>query len=119
MMNFFRALTILVILLFTTDSQIQLFSQTSKERPNVIIIYTDDQGTLDAKCYGSKDLVTPAHDMLAKTGIRFTQMYSPSAICSASRAGMLTGRFPARAGCPAMYPPTLASLECQRGNHHR
>lgn len=100
MMNFFRALTILVTLLFTTDSQIQLFSQTSKERPNVIIIYTDDQGTLDANCYGSKDLVTPAHDKLAKTGIRFTQMYSPSAICSASRAGMLTGRFPARAGVP-------------------
>ena len=70
------------------------------EKPNVLIIYTDDQGTLDANCYGSKDLITPHIDRLAATGVRFTQMYSPSAICSASRAGLLTGRFPARAGVP-------------------
>ncbi|MBT5019718.1 sulfatase-like hydrolase/transferase [bacterium] len=69
-------------------------------RPNVLLIYTDDQGTLDANCYGSKDLTTPTQDHLAATGVRFTQMYSPSAICSASRAGLLTGRFPARAGVP-------------------
>lgn len=69
-------------------------------RPNVLLIYTDDQGSLDANCYGSKDLTTPSQDELAATGIRFTQMYSPSAICSASRAGLLTGRFPARAGVP-------------------
>jgi len=67
-------------------------------RPNVIIIYTDDQGSIDANCYGSKDLFTPNIDRLASSGVRFTQMYSPSAICSASRAGLLTGRFPARAG---------------------
>lgn len=68
--------------------------------PNVLLIYTDDQGTLDANCYGSSDLTTPALDHLAATGIRMTQMYAPSAICSASRAGLLTGRFPARAGVP-------------------
>ena len=70
-------------------------------RPNVIIIYTDDQGTLDANCYGSDDLITPNMDRLARTGVRFMQMYSPSAICSASRAGLMTGRFPARAGVPS------------------
>lgn len=75
-------------------------AQETKQKPNVIIIYTDDQGSMDANCYGSKDLVTPTFDKLAATGIRFTQMYSPSAICSASRAGMLTGRFPPRAGVP-------------------
>ena len=74
--------------------------QAEAKRPNVVIIYTDDQGSIDANCYGSKDLVTPAFDKLAATGVRFTQMYSPSAICSASRAGMLTGRFPPRAGVP-------------------
>ena len=68
--------------------------------PNVIIIYTDDQGTLDAGCYGAKDLQTPHIDALAKRGVRFTQMYAPSAICSASRAGLLTGRIPPRAGVP-------------------
>lgn len=69
-------------------------------RPNVVIIYTDDQGTLDANCYGSKDLITPHIDALARQGVRFTQMYAPSAICSASRAGLMTGRVPARAGVP-------------------
>lgn len=70
------------------------------DRPNVIIIYTDDQGTLDAGCYGADDLQTPNIDALAKRGVRFTQMYAPSAICSASRAGLLTGRIPPRAGVP-------------------
>lgn len=69
--------------------------------PNVVILYTDDQGTLDANCYGSSDLITPTMDRLAASGVRFTQMYAPSAICSASRAGLMTGRFPARAGVPA------------------
>ncbi|MEM1227450.1 MAG: sulfatase-like hydrolase/transferase [Planctomycetota bacterium] len=68
--------------------------------PNVVLIYTDDQGSLDANCYGSSDLDTPNLDKLAAEGVRFTKMYSPSAICSASRAGLMTGRFPARAGVP-------------------
>ncbi len=72
----------------------------SAGRPNVVIIYTDDQGSLDLNCYGSKDLATPHLDRLASEGVRMTKMYSPSAICSASRAGLMTGRFPARAGVP-------------------
>jgi len=75
-------------------------------RPNVLVIYTDDQGTVDANCYGSSDLVTPSIDALARVGVRFTQMYAPSAICSASRAGLMTGRFPARAGVPGNVSST-------------
>jgi arylsulfatase A-like enzyme len=71
------------------------------DRPNVLLIYSDDQGTIDLNCYGADDLLTPNLDTLAARGVRFTQMYAPSAICSASRAGLLTGRFPARAGVPA------------------
>lgn len=74
--------------------------------PNVILIYSDDQGTYDLNCYGSKDLHTPHLDGLAKRGIRFTQMYSPSAICSASRAGLMTGRLPVRAGVPGNVSST-------------
>ncbi|MDF1656099.1 MAG: sulfatase-like hydrolase/transferase [Verrucomicrobiales bacterium] len=70
-------------------------------KPNVIIVYTDDQGSVDANCYGSTDIETPHIDRLAETGVRFTQMLAPSAICSASRAGLLTGQIPARAGVPA------------------
>lgn len=79
-----------------------LFSQLlqANEKPNVLLIYTDDQGALDAACYGAKDLVTPAMDKLARTGVRFNQMLAPSAICSASRAGLMTGQYPYRAGMP-------------------
>ncbi len=74
---------------------------SAADRPNVILIYTDDQGSLDLNCFGSSDLQTPNLDALAARGVRVTQMYAPSAICSASRAGLMTGRFPARAGVPA------------------
>ena len=74
--------------------------ETKRRKPNIIIIYSDDQGSFDLNCYGSKDIQTPNLDQLAASGVRFTQMYSPSAICSASRAGLLTGRYPARAGVP-------------------
>ncbi|MEI7901138.1 MAG: sulfatase-like hydrolase/transferase [bacterium] len=63
--------------------------------PNVVIFYTDDQGTLDANCYGSKDLYTPTMDKLAETGVRFTQAYAHF-VCCPSRAMLLTGRHPQR-----------------------
>jgi arylsulfatase A-like enzyme len=85
-----------IFLIFLISIQILL----AKEKPNVLLIYTDDQGALDAACYGAKDLVTPAMDKLARTGVRFNQMLAPSAICSASRAGLLTGQYPYRAGMP-------------------
>ena len=85
---------ILLALLLATAADIA----AATPPPNVIIVYTDDQGSVDANCYGASDLITPNIDRLAATGIRFTQMLAPSAICSASRAGLLTGRFPARAG---------------------
>jgi arylsulfatase A-like enzyme len=70
------------------------------DRPNVILIYTDDQGSIDANCYGAKDLITPTIDGLAKDGVRFTQFYAAAPVCSPSRAALLTGRVPQRAGVP-------------------
>ncbi len=71
-------------------------SNTANNRkPNVIIFLTDDQGTLDANCYGSKDLYTPAMDELAETGVRFTQFYAHQ-VCCPARAMLLTGRYPQR-----------------------
>lgn len=67
------------------------------ERPNVVILFTDDQGTLDANCYGSRDLYTPHIDKLAATGVRFTQAYAHT-VCCPSRAMLLTGRHPQRGG---------------------
>ena len=70
------------------------------EQPNVIVILADDQGSVDLGCYGSKDLQTPHLDALAERGVRFTQFYSAAPVCSPSRAGLLTGRWPVRAGVP-------------------
>lgn len=72
-----------------------LMAQTSK--PNVIIIYTDDQGTLDLGCYGASDLCTPNMDKLADRGVRFSQFYA-APVSSVSRACLLTGQFSKRAG---------------------
>jgi arylsulfatase A len=69
-------------------------------KPNVIFIMADDQGSVDAACYGAKDLVTPGMDSLAARGVRFTQFYSAAPVCSPSRAGFLTGRYPWLAGMP-------------------
>ena len=77
-------------------------------KPNVIMIMADDQGSVDAGCYGAKDLVTPGIDALAARGVRFTQFYSAAPVCSPSRAGFLTGRYPWLAGMPnnGPGPPT-------------
>jgi arylsulfatase A-like enzyme len=76
----------------------QLAAAEQDQRPNVIVIMTDDQGSIDAGCYGARDLATPAIDALAQRGVRFTQFYSAAPVCSPSRAGLLTGRYPLRAG---------------------
>lgn len=49
--------------------------EAQSERPNVILIYLDDMGTLDMNCYGAKDLCTPNMNALADEGVRFTQFY--------------------------------------------
>jgi len=69
-------------------------------RPNVVLILADDQGSVDVNCYGADDLITPHLDALAARGIRFTQFYAAAPVCSPSRAALLTGRVPQRAGVP-------------------
>lgn len=75
-----------------------------QRQPNVLLIVSDDQGTLDLNCYGSKDLDTPNLDGLAARGVRFMQFYAASPICSPARAAILTGRYPQRAQLPGMAP---------------
>lgn len=65
------------------------------ERPNIVVIFTDDQGWHDVGCYGS-EIPTPHIDSLARQGMKLTQFYAASSICTPSRYGLLTGRFPTR-----------------------
>jgi len=71
-----------------------LVAQTS---PNVVILLADDLGYQDVGCYGGP-VKTPAIDQLAKDGMRFTDFYSGCAVCSPSRATLLTGRHHIRTG---------------------
>jgi arylsulfatase A-like enzyme len=66
--------------------------------PNVVIIFTDDQGYGDVGCYGAKGYETPHLDRLADEGMRFTNFCVAQAVCGASRAALLTGCYPNRIG---------------------
>ena len=65
--------------------------------PNIVILFADDMGYADLACYGGPD-PTPNLDRLAKNGVRFTDFYVAQAVCSASRAALLTGRYPNHVG---------------------
>ena len=73
--------------------------------PNIIHIFVDDLGYGDLGCFGATDIATPNIDRLAEEGIKFTEFYSASAVCSPSRAALLTGRYPVRMGINEVFFP--------------
>jgi arylsulfatase A-like enzyme len=111
--------------LLLTHNKISLASSnTSLSRPNVVFILADDLGWGDLSCYGRPDYQTPNLDLLASQGTRFTDAYSASAVCTPTRCGFITGRYPARFKIGLIEPlpatnhqvgldpqiPTIASL---------
>src|SRR5258706_11034211 len=83
----------------------------SRGLPNVIIIFMDDMGNGDLSCTGALEYETPAIDQLAREGIRFTNFLDAQAVCSASRAGLLTGCYPNRIGIGgALFPNSKVGL---------
>lgn len=96
--------------------------------PNIVLIFFDDLGYGDLSCYGALDILTPNLDRLASEGIRFTNFLSAQAVCSASRAALMTGCYPNRIGISgALFPgantgissgeTTMAQLLKQKGYH--
>ena len=93
--------------------------------PNILFILADDLGYADVSCYGRRDFTTPNIDRIAAEGVRFTQAYANSAVCTASRVALITGRYqyrlavgleeplstrvPRKIGLPVGHP-TLPSL---------
>jgi arylsulfatase A-like enzyme len=75
-----------------------LVEKTDEKKPNVILIFIDDLGYGDLRTYGSPDIVTPNLDQMAKEGVKFTNFYVAQAVCSASRAALLTGTYSNRLG---------------------
>ncbi|MFT4768555.1 MAG: arylsulfatase A-like enzyme [Glaciecola sp.] len=117
------ALWLLMAALFFLPSEDAV---AQSNRQNVLVIYVDDLGYGDTGVYGHSVVKTPNIDRLAEEGMRFTQFYAPSALCSPSRAGLLTGRTPYRTGVESWIPndslvalgdneTTLADLAKERG----
>ena len=91
-------------------------TRTPARKPNFVIFLADDLGCHDIGAWGARDLKTPNIDALAASGARFTNWYAAAPVCAPSRAALLTGRYPIRAGVPDNGPPlkpaekTIATL---------
>ncbi len=102
---------IIILIFISILSGLISCNQTSGEKPNIIIIFTDDQGYADLGCYGAKGFITPNLDNMAREGMRFTNFYVAAPVCSPSRAALLTGSYPVRVGVPAvLYPVSPTGL---------
>ncbi|MBU7576896.1 MAG: arylsulfatase [Flavihumibacter sp.] len=85
-------------------------AQQMKDRPNVLVIYTDDLGYGDLSCYGATKLQTPNIDKLARQGLRFTRAYTTSATCTPSRYALMTGQYPWRKSGTGVLPGDAALI---------
>ncbi len=75
------------------------------DKPNIVIIFNDDMGHADLGCFGSERNKTPRIDKMAEEGRRFTSFYVASAVCSASRAALMTGCYPQNVGVRGVFFP--------------
>lgn len=85
----------------------------SAEKPNVVLIITDDVGYGDLGSYGAPDIKTPNIDRLAREGVRFTDFYANGAVCTPTRAGLITGRYQQRVNLE--WALSTSPVDLQRG----
>ena len=99
-----------LLFLFTSILSISLFA--NKNRPNLVIIFADDQGYGDLSCFGSTVIKTPNIDRIAKEGRKFTNFMVASPVCTPSRAALLTGCYPKRVGMHqhVLFPSSTKGL---------
>ena len=109
-----RLLPTLLILL--SSSTFLAAATKTKRQPNVIVVLVDDLGWMDLSIQGSDFYKTPNIDRLAETGIRFTDGYAACAVCSPTRAALMTGRHPHCLGIPDWIRSEY-QLRCRQRPH--
>ncbi|MFC4095226.1 sulfatase family protein [Euzebyella saccharophila] len=111
MKNWIALLSFCFLFIACKDASKQEAKAQKSNQPNVVLIFTDDQGYQDVGIFGADDIATPNLDQMAKDGVKLTSFYSAQAVCSASRAGILTGCYPNRIGIHnAMMPNSNVGL---------
>src|SRR5713101_1901330 len=85
-------------------------AQLSSRSPNIVFVMADDLGYADVSCYGRPDLSTPNIDRIAMKGVRFLQAYANSAVCSATRTALITGRYQYRLALGLEEPLTVRDV---------
>lgn len=90
---------------------------SAQEKPNVILILTDDMGYSDIQCFGGDFVPTPNIDKIAERGTKYTQYYSAAPICSPSRVSLLTGMFPANWNFTTFLNDKKSNLEAEQANY--
>lgn len=95
----------IAIVLVSNMSTARAEDTSPRKTPNIVLIFTDDQGYGDLGCYGAKGFTTPNIDKLARDGIRFTDFHVSQPVCSASRASLLTGCYANRIGIHGALGP--------------
>ena len=93
----------LLLLVFTSCHNSGEKTVQKRQKPNIILIVSDDQGYNDMGAFGSREIITPHQDKLASEGIRFTNFYVTCSACTPSRGSLLTGRYPQRNGTYELF----------------
>ena len=96
--NFKHLIITIVIFIFGCE-------KNHNKSPNIVFILTDDLAYADLSSYGSEFINTPHIDKMAKDGVKLTSYYAAQAVCSASRAAILTGCYPNRLGISGAFGP--------------
>jgi len=90
----------------TRSTPVRAAGGAAEDRPNFVVILTDDQGYQDVGCFGAPHIETPNLDRMAAEGMRFTDFYAAAASCTPSRAALMTGCYPQRVSLPHVLGPT-------------
>ena len=98
----FTLITMLLALLMVSGACNSANAQANATKPNIVLIMVDDLGYGDLSSYGAPDMQTPHIDRLMERGLRFDQFYANCTVCSPTRASLITGLYPDKAGVPGV-----------------